>query len=101
MNVMTSYQTILQYVEFDALPKKEQEQFLLDLNSLIFRGAITRTLERMDERTRNDWYALIEKGASDTDMRRFIERRVPQAELALAETVETLAGDILAVQPNR
>jgi hypothetical protein len=97
MTVTTSYQSILDAVEYDALSQEEQESFLADLNSLIFRGTVTRTLERMDDRTKEAWHRLIERGASEEEMRRFLSRHAPEAESALADTVETLAGDILAV----
>ncbi|MDB5195556.1 MAG: hypothetical protein JWO84_740 [Parcubacteria group bacterium] len=97
MSVTTSYQQILDSVEFSVLTQAEQEAFLLDLNSVIFRGAVTRTLERMDEPTREAWHNLIASGASAASMQRFLDRKVPQADLALAETVEILASDILAV----
>ncbi len=100
MNVTDAYQSILNAVEFDELAPEEQEAFLLDLNSLIFRGAVLRTIERMDERTRNDWYRLVSEQASEDKMRQFLTRRVPGADLALAETVETLADDILFVTNN-
>jgi hypothetical protein len=97
MSVLTSYQNILDAVEFSKLTPTEQEIFLLDLNSTIFRGAVTRTVELMDDATASAWYELLAHGASEEKMQQFLTRNVPQAELVLADTVETLASDILAV----
>ncbi|MDB5189100.1 MAG: hypothetical protein JWL82_57 [Parcubacteria group bacterium] len=97
MNVTDSYNAILSSVEFDEFTPEEQETFLRDLNSLVFRGAVLRTIERMDEGTRDDWYRFLAQNPSQEKIRLFLERRVPGADLAIAETVESLAGDILAV----
>ncbi|MGE5541211.1 MAG: hypothetical protein ACM3TU_02920 [Bacillota bacterium] len=95
-----AFDSILKAVEFEELPQEEQDAFLEELNSIVFRGAVLRTVERMDERTRDAWYHLIESGASDEKMQQFLAKRAPHAELALAETVEMLADDILAVTNN-
>ncbi len=97
MNVTTSYNSILDSVDFSELSVEDQEKFVLELNSLIFRGAVVRTIERMNEPTRAAWYELVKSGASEEKMAQFLEKKVPQADLALAETVESLADDILAV----
>jgi hypothetical protein len=97
MSVTTAYNSILSSVEFDKLTPPEQEAFLLDLNSTIFRSAVVRTVELMDDATTNAWYDLLAHGATEEKMQQFLSRNVPEAELALAETVETLADDILAV----
>ena len=97
MSVTSSYQSILDAVEFDGLTKQEQETFLLELNSVIYKGTVVRTLERMDEGTRRAWYELLRKNAPAEEQERFLTRKAPYAETALADTIETLAGDILAV----
>lgn len=95
-----AFDSILKAVEFNKLSTADQESFLEELNSLVFRGAVIRMLERMDESTRATWHDLISNGASEATLQRFLERRAPKAELALAETVEGLASDILAVTSN-
>lgn len=97
MNTANAYQSILDAVEFDELTKEEQESFLLELNSVIYKGAVIRALERMDDRTRRAWYELIRRNASAEEMERFLSRRAQVAETALADTIESLADDILAV----
>lgn len=97
MNVTQSYQSILDAVEFDELPKAEQDTFIEELNSTIFRGAVVRAIERMDEPTRDGWQRLIASGASEEALRRFLDRNAPTVEAALADTVDIVAGDILAI----
>lgn len=100
MNVTQSYQSILDAVDYDELPPAEQETFISELNSTIFRGAVVRAIERMDEPTRDGWQRLIASGASEEALRRFLDRNAPTVEQALADTVDMLAGDILAVTSN-
>jgi hypothetical protein len=98
MTVTASYESILEAIHYDQLSPSDQEAFLLDLNSLIYRGAVLRTVELMDEPTRAAWHDLVMSDAPEEKMRAFLERRVPGADLALADTVESLADDILAIQ---
>ncbi len=97
MNIAQSYQSILDAVEFDDLPSTEQEKFIEDLNSTIFRGAVVRAIERMDEVTRDMWQRLIASGASEEALRRYLDRNAPTVEQALADTVDIVANDILAI----
>lgn len=72
----------------------EQEEMLLALSSIVFRGSLVRMVERMDEKTRDDFSALCAREASDEEMAAFIEERVPGAEEAIRETIEELEEDV-------
>ncbi len=80
----------------DLLPE-EQEALLVDLGELIQKGTMVRLIERMDEKTRAEFNALLDTDPSEEDMEAFLESKVPDAAAAAAETVEELRNDILAV----
>jgi|CXWL01.1.fsa_nt_gi hypothetical protein len=88
---------LLEALDFEGLSETEQEELLIDLNSLIFRGSLVRLIERMDEETKDDFDALMEKNADEDEVLEFLEKRVPGADGAVAETIEDLTSDILAV----
>ena len=84
-------------LNLSALPKGKQEMVLLDIHALIFKNALVRLLERMNERNREELLALIEEDASEGEIEAFIETRVPGAQSAVAEAIMEVTGDILSV----
>lgn len=93
----TPLDEIKKALEFDEMTPKEQEKLMLDLSELIFKGTMIRVLEQMDEKTKDEFHALINKGASQDDLAAFVEENVPGANEAALETVSDLTNDILAV----
>lgn len=93
----TNFSQVMEALELNELPPEEQEALLLDLNSLIFRGSMVRLLERMDEKTRDDFARLVEGGVDEIGVETFLRERVPDADAAVAETVQEISDDILAV----
>ncbi len=91
------FEAILKALDIEDLSEKEQEEILLDLNDLIMRGSMVRLIERMDEKTRDDFAVLMDRDAPQEEIEAFLAERVPGAEAAVAETIADLRDDILAV----
>lgn len=96
----TQSKDILEALNIAALEPAEQEEILLDLNSLIFRGTMVRLMERMDEQTRDDFAKFVEANPSEEAITAFLAERVPDADSAVTETLQDLTDDILAVQSH-
>ncbi|HPG65176.1 MAG TPA: hypothetical protein PLE82_07550 [Saccharofermentans sp.] len=93
----TEIKTIAEALDLEALLPEEQEEILLELNSLVFKGSLLRLIERMDEKTKEDFNALMDTEPEEEMVLAFLESRVPDADKAVTETLEELTGDILAV----
>lgn len=97
----TSFSQVMDALELNELPPEEQEALLLELNSLIFRGSMVRLIERMDEQTREDFAQLVDGGVDEGALEAFLKERVPDADSAVAETVQEISDDILAVTDTK
>lgn len=93
----TNLSQVMDALDLSVLPPEEQEALLLDLNSLIFRGSMVRLIERMDEASRDEFAKLMESDADEATVEAFLRERVPDADLAVMETVQEIRDDILAV----
>lgn len=93
----TSFEQIAEALDLDSLPIDEQEQIMLDLNGLIFRGSLVRLYEQMDGATRDSFTKLLESDASPDELQAFLKDKVPGAESAVRSAVQDLVDDILAV----
>jgi Protein of unknown function (DUF5663) len=93
----TDFKAITDALEFDEMTPEEQEELMLDLGNLIYNGTMLRIMERMDEKYKDDFHALIDKNAPEEELAEFIEKHVPNADAAVEETVAELTRDILAV----
>ena len=91
------YNELLRKLGFTLFEPYEQEEMLLALSSIIFRGSLVRMVERMDEKTREDFSHLCARGVSDEEMAAFIEGRVPDAQEAIRETIQELEEDVNAL----
>lgn len=81
----------------EELSPEEQEEILLDLNALVFKGSLVRLIERMDASARDDFAVLMDRNADEEEVDTFLKERVPNADQAVLDTVEELTNDILAV----
>lgn len=93
----TNLSPVLDALDLTELAPEEQEALLLELNELIFRGSMVRLVERMDEPTRDEFSKLMDSGADEATVEAFLRDRVAGAEDAVAEAVQELSDDILAV----
>lgn len=87
---------IVEALQLSDLPPKEQEQMLLDIQEIIYESSMVRFVEQMDEQTRSDFEALMDRDAADEEIEAFLKERVPHADELVAETVRELADDILS-----
>ncbi len=97
MNTTTDLKKIMDALHIEALAPEEQEEILLDLNSLIFKGSLVRLVEKMDDDTREEFNAFVETDPSEEQMDAFLKEKVPGTDEAVKEAIEDLASDILAV----
>lgn len=79
------------------LPGKEQEELMLDIEELVFKGSMLRLLEDMDERTKREFTELLDSEPSEAELEAFLAERVPDADQAVTDTIQELQDDILAV----
>lgn len=96
-DVTTGLQDIVEALALADLPDEEREQILLDIQELVFKGTVVRLVDRMDDATRADFTALMERDASEEEVEEFLKVRVIDADGAVAEAVQDLTDDILAV----
>ena len=88
--------SILDALELDALPAAEQQEVLLTLNDLIFRGSLVRLIERMDADQHDAFSALLSRDAPEEELNDFL-KNIPGSEDVVKETVDELTSDILSV----
>ena len=93
----SSTQTLLDGLKIDELLPEEQEELLLDLNELVFKGTMVRMLEIMDEVTKDEFEKLMDSDADEETIQAFLDKNVPEADKMVGEVVEELRSDILAV----
>jgi hypothetical protein len=89
--------SIIEALDLAALPAKDQEDILLTLSDLIFKGSLARIIEGMDDAVRESFSALFDSGASEEEINAFLETYAPDSDKAVQETIDEIAGDILAV----
>jgi len=98
MTITSSAQDkLLAALEFESVPTEEREALLLELNELVFKGAMIRLLERMNEPDREELAHLIEHENSEDGLEAFLQDRMPVMDQVVAETLTELTDDILAV----
>jgi len=91
------FEEIAKALDLESLSIDEQEEIMLDLNALIFKGTMVRLVEAMEPEVRAKWCELVEEEASEAVMENFLKENVPNADLAVVEVVRELTSDILAV----
>jgi hypothetical protein len=87
---------LLEALNLKDLSIEEQEELLLDLNDLVYKGAMMRLLEAMDPDTRTAFDVLLDSDPAEEKIQDFLEQNVPGADQAIRDTIEDLRGDILA-----
>lgn len=90
----TRFEEIIAALKVDELSESEQEEFLLELNDIVLKSTLARIIERMDDTTRDDFAALLDREASDDEVEAFLAERVPEAAGALDEAIADITSDI-------
>jgi hypothetical protein len=93
----TKFNAIKEAIGFDKMTKKDQTEFLLEMNDLLFHNTITSVLELMDDKTKEAFHTLVDSKASTEEIYEFIEHTVPAVHEITAEIVRELTNDILTV----
>lgn len=97
MTTLQDMSGILRALEIENLSSEEQEELLLDLGDLVFRGSMLRFIERMDDATRESFNTLLDRNASEQEITDFLQKHIPNADAVVEETLADLRSDILAV----
>ncbi len=92
-----SFTSIIDALNLKELPEEAQEEILLDLNDLIYKGTMIRLVERMDEKTRIAFSKILDEHVSDEEVEAFIQKHVPNSAAAMQESIDELTSDILTV----
>jgi hypothetical protein len=95
MTDTTKFQKLIEALELDESAPGEQDELLTDLNAAIFKSALVRMVESMDEKTREEFATLMENEASEEELEKFLAEKVPGAEQAIEDAVSGIADDIL------
>ncbi|HQU07642.1 MAG: hypothetical protein B7X04_02075 [Parcubacteria group bacterium 21-54-25] len=93
----SSIETLFSTLDLSEYPPAEQEQILLDLSDTIFEGTLIRLIERMDQKTRDDFEKLMERDASEEEVSTFLTEHVPDADEIMLETVRAITKDVAAL----
>lgn len=93
----TDLTKIMDALNMEGFSVEEQEELLLDLNELVFKGTMVRLIERMDDETRIAFNELMDSDASEEEVEAFLHAHVPDADAAVQETIQDISSDILAV----
>lgn len=94
---MTQNQSIPEIVA--ELPEEEQGGMLESLGDLVFKESLMRAVEAMDEPTKKEFEALLERDASEDEVIAFLDERVPNAAALVDEAAKEITGDILSGNP--
>lgn len=97
MTDTSRFQKLMEALDLSILPLEEQNELLLDLNTVIFKNALARMIENMNEQAREEFARLMEEEADEDALEEFLTTRVPGAEQAVQAAVEGISDDILAV----
>lgn len=101
MESTTDLERIITALNMEELAPEEQQDLMLELNSLVFRSALTRIVEQMDEATRTQFTAFVDTNPTQEQLAAFLIETVPGADKAVEDTVAELTSDILSVTENK
>lgn len=92
---------ILEALDISALPQDEQEELLLDLQSLVYKGSLIRLIEKMDEETQEKFNSFLDTNPDEEAVMAFIYEHIADADSVVKETLADIQSDILAVTGNK
>ena len=93
--------SILETLGFNDLELPEQEELLLDLQGLVYKGSLIRLIERMDEHTQEKFNVFLDTSPDEEAVMAFISEHVGDADAIVAETLADIQNDILAVTKTK
>lgn len=96
MSTTTQPQALFDALGLKELEAEEQEELLLEINDLVFKGFMLRLIERMDDESRDAFKALMEQDPTQEEIQAFFDKNIPGADDAIRETMDDLTNDILA-----
>lgn len=85
---------LISALNLSAHSPEEQEQIILNLSDTLFKGALVRLIERMDDTTRSDFNTLMEGDISSEDVVAFLKERVSGADEVVREVLHEITNDI-------
>lgn len=97
MKIKTTDPSLLEVLDLEALTPQEQEELLLEVNELVYKGALMRLIGMMDEKTKTEFEKLLDSDPEEETVEAFLEKHVPDSGRAVEDTIQELRDDILAV----
>jgi hypothetical protein len=89
--------TLIDALGLAELAPEEQEELLLDLNELVYKGAMVRILSTLDEETKSKLEQLLDSSPDERAVEAFLENNIPEANQAVEDTIREIRDDIMAV----
>ena len=98
---MNNNSNILDALNIASLQETEQEELLLDLQSLVYKSTLIRLIGKMDEKNQDEFNTLLDTQPSEDTVLAFLYEKIPDADAIVAEVLADLRGDILEVTGNK
>ena len=98
---MNNNSNILDTLNIASLQETEQEELLLDLQSLVYKSTLIRLIGKMDEKNQDEFNTLLDTQPSEDTVLAFLYEKIPDADAIVAEVLADLRGDILEVTGNK
>ena len=94
----TEHLNLLEALDLGALTDEEQEDLLVEINDLVYEATMVRIIEKMDDKTLEEYEKLIDSDAPVEEIDQFISKNVPDSDKLMQDSIEELIGDILFAQ---
>jgi hypothetical protein len=90
-------ESLIEALGLKDLTPEEQEELLLDLNELVYKGAMVRILSSIDDDTKAALEQLLDTDPDEDTLQDFLDKNVPGASQAVEDTIQEIRDDILGV----
>ena len=95
---MKTKQDIFDAINMHSLPQEEQEEFLIDLQSLVYKNTLVRLIERMDEATKEDFNTFLTTNPDEDAVLAYIYKKIPDADALVDQVIAQMQNDILLAE---
>jgi hypothetical protein len=87
-------ENIIKDLGFDRLPRGEQEKAILSFGRIIFQAVLIRVLDELDEKSKDEFEALLTKRPDDQDaILAFLQTKLPNLNDIVNEEVSRLKAE--------
>ncbi len=79
---------LLEELGLSDLPRDKKEQLVIKMTEVILKRIFLETMEKLDERGREEYERMVEDGASSAEMDKFLTEKIKNYESLVQEVVE-------------